>query len=367
MYLYDARNEYVGIGEFEKNIGMCIAARAKELREKYGVELYFMVGKKQIGSFGGDVKYIKVNNFVKVLVNIDPTHLLCRLVIPKVDLMHLTHQQPKFHRGISRYTLLTIHDINFFHNNLNRSLFNKIRRIKRALRSATHLSFISQFTSKDVKAHFPIKQPNRIIMNGVSDLSQLPISAETEQAFKDRMLPKDFLFHVSGLGEKKNVHLIVEMMKHLPNETLVVAGKGKKKAYERLQKIIDENQLKNVYILGGVNREEKALLFKHCKAFLFPSLSEGFGLPVLEAMCFGKPTIISNRTSLPEVGGDIAYYYDQLEPAVMATVTAASIASFYSSPEENKKRTKQHAASFSWERAADEYIGYYLDILGIAP
>lgn len=109
--------------------------------------------------------------------------------------------------------------------------------------------------------------------------------------------------------------------------------------------------------------EQKAALLSRCKGLLFPSLSEGFGLPVVEAMCFGKPSFLTRFTSLPEVGGDVSYYFDTLDAKDMADTVRRGLADFATSPLEKAQKLKQRAATFSWDRAVDEYIKYYIDIL----
>ena len=202
----------------------------------------------------------------------------------------------------------------------------------------------------------PTASWEKIIKNGSQDWTTLK-RQEIEG------LPKDFLFHISDAGEKKNVHLLVEMMRYLPQENLVIAGATDPINRKRITDIIDNYALKNVTLLGRVSDEEKAFLLGRCKCFLFPSRSEGFGLPVIEAMCFGKPVVISKLTSLPEIGGDIAYYFDELEPEAMARKTITSCKEFYSNELQNAEATRNHARSFSWEKAVDEYIQYYMEIL----
>lgn len=357
IYLADV-NGFHGIGEVERCLASGIAKRAEELKHKHSISFTFIVPEEQIGVYGDVVEYMGMNKAKKMVVNYDIFGIMRRLFLPHFDLIHLTHQYAKFHRSIARKSLVTIHDINFVHNGncSANSMRRKARRIKRMQGIASHMSFISEFTFRDVMEHFPFSKPSKIIVNGSRDWTKFE-KKEIEA------LPDTFLFHISDAGEKKNTHLLVEMMKNLPNEHLIVAGASKAENKQRLTDIIDKYSLKNVTILGRVSDEEKAYLLSKCKGFLFPSRSEGFGLPVVEAMCFGKPVVISNLTSLPEVGGNIAYYFDDLKPEAMAAKTSSIIMDFYSNEQQNTEATIRHARSFSWERAVDEYIQYYIDIL----
>lgn len=360
IYLFDAKHDHVGLGEFENSLAKEIVQHAPLLKEKYNIQLFFIVSKEKMGAYGMDVEYILLDKWRKRLLNNRFTSALFPFLFPKVDLVHWSHQTPLINRCLSPYTLITVHDVNFFHNDLSMGkTARKARRIGKRLAKATHLAFISNFTQKDVNAHFPIKIPTKVILNGVTDQSCLQEEVIMPQ------IPEKFFLHVSRLAAKKNVHLLVEMMKYLPDENLVLAGKGRSPYEQRLKKIIEENHLTNVYLLGSVTAEEKAALYRKCKAFLFPSLSEGFGLPVVEAMCFGKPAFISDRTSLPEIGGDAAYYFTELRPDKMAEVIAGQMPLFEKDRECLETKIKQHAAQFSWKKAANEYISYYLDILGL--
>ena len=101
-------------------------------------------------------------------------------------------------------------------------------------------------------------------------------------------------------------------------------------------------------------------MFENCKAFVFPSLSEGFGLPVVEAMHFGKPVILSKLTSLPEIGGDEATYLDNFLPEEIANKIEISINNDTS---ENQESLRKRASLFSWEKAAEQYLEIYNTIL----
>lgn len=360
VYLCDAHVKNVGIGEFEDHLARELYLRASELKDKYHVHLHFIVPENRVGAYGGNVEYIAMNKRVKRILNWRILRSWRKKVFPQVDLVHWTHQTPAIRRPLSPCTLITVHDVNFFHNNLSKSrTARKARRIKRRLACATHLSFISHFTESDVREHFNISVPARVIYNGVTDLSRNAGKC-AETAF-----PTPYLFHISRLAAKKNVHLLVEMMRYLPGMHLIVAGKGRQAYEDSLHKIIDEYALKNVIFTGKITEEEKTALYRDCRAFMFPSLSEGFGLPVVEAMCFGKPVFISDKTSLPEVGGKEAFYLKQLEPKAMAEAVKEGLKIFDDDKVRNAEAIKKHAASFSWKQAADAYIDYYLNILGI--
>jgi glycosyltransferase involved in cell wall biosynthesis len=137
------------------------------------------------------------------------------------------------------------------------------------------------------------------------------------------------------------------------------------KDFDYVEKIIGEAKrlgvADRVHLVGPVSNEEKFWYYQHCLAFCFPSKAEGFGLPVLEAMHFGKPVFISRATSLPEIGGDKAYYFDSFDPLAMQEVFEKGMNDYF-----NNQRTaaiRQHADSFSWNRAVQEYLDVYRKLL----
>lgn len=352
IYLGEALNDGIGIGEFENHLAMELAKMACDLETKHAIKLFFIVPQALVGKYGDKVGYIKMKTkkvfFKRKHVLEEP---------PRIDLLHLTHQRVKLKQSAPS-VLMTVHDANFFHNDISRfRIWKKARRMRIQLKRATHLSFISHFSEQDIKSHFNISVPSRVIYNGVTDLS----------ACKGMMpgieLPKRYFLHISRLAPKKNVHLLVKMMKHMPGENLVLAGKGRTKYENKLKRLIAAEGLGNVYMTGHVSMEEKAALLDGCEALLFPSKSEGFGLPVAEAMCFGKPVFITRLTSLPEVGGEEAYYFDKLEPGQMAATVDSGMANFKKDMDGKSRRIKEHAATFNWKKTAAEFISYYIEIL----
>lgn len=351
VYLFDVRNRNVGLGEFTFQLGKALALRAPELKSKYGIELCLIVPKKFVGCFGDEVEYI-VLNFIN-------WHFNLKWFKKGIDIYHSTHQctRLKFMRraGIN---LLTVHDINFMYEKSGSKLEKYKRKFTRALAHADVVTYISDFVKHDVEAHFAPRYDGKVIYNGVADLSGVEGNFS-----KFNLEDGGYLFHISSCLPKKNVHKIVEMMRYLPEERLVVVGNLNSNYIRGIQENVEKWGLKNVTMLTNVGNEDKAELYRHCKGFLFPSLCEGFGLPPIEAMHFGKPVFLSALTSLPEIGGDSAYYYHNLDPEAMAETTRNGLAEFYADPQANGAMLRERAASFNWEKCADEYMKLYIELL----
>ena len=113
-----------------------------------------------------------------------------------------------------------------------------------------------------------------------------------------------------------------------------------------------------VKIIGTISEEEKQWYYTNCKAFLFPSLSEGFGLPVIEAMRYGKPVFCSNLTSLPEIGGKESYFFRSFSPEDMLAVFQKGMID-YELDLTKKDRIIAWSKKFTWEQTAKEYEEVY--------
>ena len=117
-----------------------------------------------------------------------------------------------------------------------------------------------------------------------------------------------------------------------------------------------------VILPGEVSDADRQWLYEHCEAFLFPSLTEGFGFPVLEAMQCGKPVFVSRRTSLPEIAGSHGFYFDAFDAASMAAAYWAGMAAFRADTGFAAK-AKAHAAGFVWAETARGYVRLYEQIV----
>ena len=350
------RHPYVGVGEFCLNLGRHLATEAESLLRSRGLSLHFIVPKGFEGCFGMGADYVALPAF---------TGWSSWLYRERMDLLHLTHQYCLFtHFPHVMKRMLTVHDINFVYEKRGAKLCRYQRRFQRLRDKADIVTYISNFTRRDTERHFGTGRCSRVVYNGVRSLYGL--SGDVSEEFVRRCPDVPFLFHISSLRPKKNIHLLVEMMRFLPHETMVIAGDWSGAYARSIRRRVDELGLSNVICLPFVSTAEKAWLYAHCKAFLFPSLCEGFGLPPVEAMQFGKPVFLSRLTSLPEIGGPDAYYWNELSPKAMAGFFLRAQQT-WSLPDERAERLRRWAAQFDWQRCARQYIDCYLSVLGCQP
>lgn len=175
-----------------------------------------------------------------------------------------------------------------------------------------------------------------------------------------------FIFFVAQLHRRKNVIGLLEAYNKLKKErnlehSLVIAG-GKGDGYEEICRYLSSNGLESsVKLCGCVTNEELLLLYSGADLFVYPSLYEGFGLPVIEAMACGTPVITSNVSSLPEVAGDAAILVDPYNVGEIADAIYRVIAD-----KEMRKdliaRGLKRAAEFSWEKAAWETMKVFEEV-----
>ncbi|CAD5373974.1 Glycosyl transferase group 1 [Rubrivivax sp. A210] len=329
-----------GLGEFSQQLGTALAARAPALREQQGLALHFHVVPALVGCFGKDVGYLPVRRSQEWW-HVQPQRL---------DLWHTLNQLNRYPapRGTG-WRLLTVHDLNFVHVKRGYSRWRDLRRLRRRLATHDRIVTISDHVGADLRQHLGEARPLQTVYNGVRDLSAAPQEAVPG-------MEPGYLFHISRMTGSKNVEALLAMMAAWPGQRLVLAGPSAVRNAE-LQARADALGLADVRILTMVNQAQKAWLYAHCGAFVFPSLTEGFGLPPVEALHFGKPVVMSDRTCLPEIGGDAAHYWHDFEPRAMRRVTEAALAA--AGPAQ-AAAAKARARRFSWDRAADAYVAEYL-------
>lgn len=169
----------------------------------------------------------------------------------------------------------------------------------------------------------------------------------------------DYLLFVGRLESKKNLERIVQAFKNFaethPEFKLVLAGK-RGVGFERILKTVNECQIMNKVIMPGyITEVEKAALYKYCKAFVFPSLYEGFGLPLLEAFYYKKPVITSHGSSLKEVGGDACYYVDPFDSGdILAGMD--KIINDHEIADELIKKGSERLKLFSWKTCSEKTL-----------
>lgn len=330
-----------GLFHFCLNLGKELVRQADPLQE----ELSFYVPKKQVGMFGNHVPYVIQH----------PLHKFFQPGTGKFQVWHSTHQTSDYKPSHSKTSVvLTVHDLNFLIERKTEAhkIKSRLRQLQKSINSADYIACISAYTRQTMIEHLSIKdKPVQVIYNGCN-INEFP--GYDQPVYKPI---RPFIFSIGTVLPKKNFHVLPCLLKNNDYE-LVIAGIGNKQYAHSIFEAAKFHGVENrVTLTGPVTEQDKYWYYKNCLAFAFPSLAEGFGFPLAEAMYYGKPAFISRLTSLPEIGGDLAYYFNGFEPGNMQQVFEQGMRHYL----ENNPAAAIHerALQFSWATAASAYLSIY--------
>lgn len=333
-------NKYNGLYHFCEQLGRHLSESSRP-----DLDLFFYLPKKQFHFFGNKVKYVRQRSRDKFF----------RFGTGKYDIWHVATTL-SWYRPFNNKTkiIYTIHDLNFL-NEQEYTVASKrkyLKLIQQRADRADVITYISNYAKKQAEENLKLgDKPNIIIYNGCNIPGDINFQ---EPAVKPQ---KPFLFSIGQLHSRKNFHVLPALLVKNDYE-LVIAGLKDfpytQKFLEKAKKLGVESRIK---LVGPVTDAEKFWYYKNCLAFVFPSIGEGFGLPVLEAMQFGKPVFLSTATSLPEIGGEAAFYFDEFGVEAMQTVFEKGMKDFVNN--NGKEKVIEQAAKFSWHKAAKEYLQLY--------
>lgn len=334
---------YTGLYYFCKQLGHALLRQKPENAN----EIAFYVPQKEKNVFGAQENYIIQNHLHKFF----PKNLNDYAV------WHCTYQGSNYlpPKSATLKIISTIHDLNFLHQKKSASKQTKyLQKLQQLIDRSEIIVPISHFVKDQIMEHLDVTNKKVDVVYNGTNLPPEDLLFEKPPTIGNN----PFFFTIGTITNKKNFHVLPAMLVG-NNFELVIAGITQSKLY--LNRIIEEAQRLGVEqrlkIIGPVSEAEKFWLLKNCLAFCFPSLAEGFGLPVVEAMQFGTPVILSKETSLPEIGGPHAFYFDSLRGE---DITKAAIKIMNSKiSEEQRNQLKQWALRFSWDIAARKYWALY--------
>ncbi|MBK8608940.1 MAG: glycosyltransferase family 4 protein [Chitinophagaceae bacterium] len=274
------------------------------------------------------------------------------------NVWHATYQDSYYLPFINRRikVVMSIHDLNFMHDP-SKSEFKKqknLRRLQMLINRADVIICISEFCKKDVLFYCDVSnKPIHVIHNGTNTLTEPQL---LNQSYRPR---KKFIFSLGTITPKKNFHCLLPLIQNQQQMELVIAGRIDDVGYFQsiLDTAIEMGISKNVKLVGPISESEKSWYFNNCYAFAFPSTAEGFGLPVTEAMSVGKPLFLSNKTALPEIGGDVAFYFENFSAAHMRETFVAGMTKYKRFNMQDKIIHK--GKEYCWDIAAKEYCKIY--------
>jgi glycosyltransferase involved in cell wall biosynthesis len=238
------------------------------------------------------------------------------------------------------------------------------KRIVNSVQPSDWLAFVSEHARQDFlafKSH--PEDRTRTIHNGVDHLLFHPPQHQNEiNAVLNRfqLHNRPFAMTLSSMAPHKNLGLILSIWPTIhrrhPDAVLIIAG-GKSQDGALLRRATQEGDQPGVIFTGFISDKDFSALAATCKAFLFPSLYEGFGLPPLEAMACGAVVVASARTSLPEIMATAGKLLDPEDADAWVEALAEAISTPVSP--QARQRAIAHAQNFYWEKTASEYTAYY--------
>jgi glycosyltransferase involved in cell wall biosynthesis len=287
--------------------------------------------------------------------------LLPQLNSLKADLVHFgMTQQPVLYKGKA---VTTIHDLTTlrFVNPDKQPVVFKVKQhvyervVKRAANKSKAIITPSQFVKDDLVEFAKIDPAKVTVTHEAAD----PI-AESATPLPD-LQNRKFIMYVGRPTPHKNLERLVEAFALLrashPDLTLVLAGK-RDANYRRIESEVKQKGIKNVLFTDFVSEGELRWLYENCQAYVFPSLSEGFGLPGLEAMAHCAPVVSSNATCLPEVYGGAAHYFDPIDTQSMADAIN-EVLTDKNLRDKLVEAGKGQVKKFSWQRMAEQTLRVY--------
>ncbi len=279
-----------------------------------------------------------------------------KYLYPPCNVWHVTDENTKL-SGVpgAAKVVLTIHGLHFLDEEAPADAERKLSKVQRLVNRADAITAVSAYTAKVIGERLKLAGKEiRVIPNGISSVGFSP----TQPAWAPQ---GKFIYAIGTFFRRKNFHVLIPMMKHLPDLTLVLAGDDNHDYGRELRKqIAQEGLTDRILMPGEITDEEKSWLYQNGRALMFPSVSEGFGIPVIECLAFGKLVVCSRYGSLPEVGGDYATYWDNFDPVSMAQTVKQKIAA--ESPSKSAARML-YASTFTWKNSAHAFLDLYRSLI----
>lgn len=267
--------------------------------------------------------------------------------------------------------VLTIHDLiplrlpEIF---VNTSVYDFYKiHIRNCVETVDHIIVDSIATKTDVVNYYGIDENKVSVVYLATSITENNTQLETEQVLLKNKIDRPYILSVCTIEPRKNIKRVLEAFKIISDKfsdefkLVLVGGMGWRDA-ELLKLLNDYGYRNNILMTGYVPDEELIALYRGALMMVYPSLYEGFGLPVLEAMSVGVPVVTSNISSLPEVGGDAVIYCD---PYSVESIEA-SIETILFSPTiqlELKEKGIKRSKLFSWKKTAQQTREIFLNCL----
>lgn len=358
-YIFNAtilNDRLTGLGVYCKNI-------LDRLENSFDVVLYTDNYKKDIGQNGKDVILkVKSENKIKGIILRNRSF---KKWINYNKGKNIIHYSPTQHgvriKGIKQ--IITIHDLMPLYypkGRIHQYFYYRVL-LKRIINNSDLIITVSNNTKNDIIKEYKVNEDKvKVIYNGFDEVNYIIDKDYSKNYIKEKFDIEDYILMVGIHYKYKNLHSVIEAYdrnKDKLKAPLVIVGGTDTSYGKELMNLVKDKGLSNrIKFLGFVSNEDKNLLYQAAKLFIYPSLYEGFGLPVLEAMANGTLVTCSNTSSLPEVVGDAAHMFN---PNNLQDIEKALLRMTNLSNEESMKymnKAKIQLEKFSWDKCANEIL-----------
>jgi len=348
-----------------------------ELRPGYDLRL-FVVGRateneRRAAPLPLHATPIDERNMVRIWHRLDvPFPRVDWFVGGALDLLHATDFV--LPPSAARRKVLTIHDLAFlFYPDAAMPTLHRYLNVvvPRSVRRADGIIADSHHTKHDLIEQWRVPADRITVVQGAvdHDLFRPVLDEAREQAVRSRYAIGDapFVFALSRLEPRKNFTRLIEAfgqartLAHLPHRLVIGGSKGWLYA-EIFQRVVDLGLHDVVHFAGYIADEDLPVLYSAASFFAYPSLYEGFGLPIVEALACGTPVLTADNSCLPEAGGPGAYYV-QAEDVSSICDGIVRLATDGALRDRLRTAGLQHAAGFTWQRSAHQLLDAYARFL----
>ncbi len=299
------------------------------------------------GKFLWSQTYLPLNLFLEKKINIffSPAHYL-----------------PKF---CPVKTVVTIHDLSFLYfpkEFLLKDLIQLKLWTKYSIKKANKIIAVSKTTKKDIIKNYNIPEEKiEVIYNGYEKISNTK-----SEKFTIKIQNKPYILYVGTIQPRKNINVLIEAFSKFkllyPEYQLIIAGKKGWLYKDIFKKVIDFGLEDCVFFTDYISENQLIFLYKNASCLVMPSLYEGFGMPLLEAMNFDCPVISSYSSSLPEIAGDAALYFDPNN--YLDLVEKLKLLKENSDLKKDLiKKGKERIKQFSWKKTAEQTLDLIFNTL----
>lgn len=291
----------------------------------------------------------------------------------KLDVLHCTSNTAPLNCPVP--LILTLHDVIYLEPQTGKNTATLYQRlgayyrryvVPPVARNASRIITVSHSEQRNIARQLQLSEEKiTVIYNGLHERFRQPVSPEvTGQVKQKYKLPEHFFFFLGNTDPKKNMANVLQAFAQFaqmnPDIYLVVADVTEKQVKNAVGSTISAHLLKKMVLPGYIPADQLPVFYQQAKAFLYPSLRESFGLPILEAMACGTPVITSDAAAMPEIAGDAALLVNPT--SVTEIADAMQRVQNQTGSSSLTEKGVNRAGQFSWKQTAQQVLQVYQSI-----